>query len=427
MQKLQEKLRKLAGKLPDSPGIYKFIGAKNQILYIGKATSLKSRVKSYFDKDLEEKRSPLIAKMVMEAKKVKFEKTDSVLEALLLESSLIKKLSPPYNTADKDQKSFNYVVITDEEFPRVLVMREREITPLIPLTLRGKPKETFGPFPHSSELKEALKIVRKIFPFRDRCRVPSLDQGEGYAKRGVGCFNYQISLCPGVCVGNITKKEYRKTISHIKTFFEGNKKKLIKDLEKEMGVLAKKREFEKASVIKKKIFALQHIQDIALIKRGAVVSNQQLVVRVEAYDIAHLSGIDMVGVMTVIEDGEINKNEYRKFKIKGQKNADDTKALKEVLERRFKHPEWRFPNLIVVDGGVAQFNTAKSIIQSLKLNIEVVAVTKDERHKAKEILGIKNLKNKKETENIKNQILLANSEAHRFALTFHRKLRDTLK
>jgi excinuclease ABC subunit C len=446
MSKSQEKIRSLTKKLPGTPGVYKFIGSKKEVLYVGKATSLKSRVNSYFGPKLGEKRSPLIEKMVGEAKDIKFEKTDSVLEAIILESKLIKSLKPKYNTADKDQKSFNYVVITDEEFPRVLVMRERELTlppsPLPPaLTQRGwLPKREgttpsilnkFGPFTSGSQLKEALKIIRKIFPFRDKC-TPG-------AEGGLPCFNYQLGLCPGVCIGAISKQEYAKTIKHIKTFFEGNKKKLIRDLEKEMKALAQKREFEKATEIKKKVFALKHIQDVAFIIEESGILNLESSFKIEAYDVAHISGSNMVGVMVNIENGEPNKAKYRMFKIRGQKNADDTKALGEILERRFKHPEWTFPNLIVVDGGVAQLNITENTLKNLQVSlgstkqverlkdIKIVAVTKDEKHRPKQILNIEKFKDLKlKIKELEKQILLANSEAHRFALSFHRKLRDNI-
>jgi excinuclease ABC subunit C len=485
MRESQDKLKAKITKLPTEPGVYFFLGPKNKILYIGKATNLKSRVGSYLTQNLVDKRSPLIAKMISEAKNIKIEKTDSVLEALLLESKLIKKFSPPYNSADKDQKSFNFVIITDEKFPRVLTMRERELKKLFfaaslenhgnfllkissvrrRRSSRGFSQEDgsnnlgiahiFGPFPHGQELKEALKIIRKIFPFRDKCSVPTNSSREQLSDRDwreregifqqkntpvarenrfVGtktkpCFNYQIGLCPGTCIGAVTEKEYKKTIAHLKTFFEGNKKKLIHDLEKEMASLATNREFEKAQQIKRKIFALKHIQDVAMIRdKKQEKGNGNF--RIEAYDVAHLSGTNMVGVMTVVENGEAKNSDYRMFKIKHQTGADDTKALKEILERRFKHLEWPLPNLIVADGGLAQLNTTIEVIKNLELNIAVVAVIKDERHKAKTILGIENLKSKinqspstKGVSGIENQILLANSEAHRFALKFHRKLR----
>jgi excinuclease ABC subunit C len=401
-------------KIPNKTGVYKFLGKKNEILYIGKATNLKSRVGSYFSKDLAIKRSPLISKMVSEAKSIKYELTETVLESLILEAHLIKKFTPPYNTADKDQKSFYFVAVTKEIFPRILLVREREIKTG---KLKFEVDEYFGPYPHGSELKEALKIIRKIFPFRDKCHPYTELKNNTKIKP---CFNFQIGLCPGICVGLINQKEYSETIKNIKKILKGNKKDLIRDLEKEMKLLANKKEFEKASIIKKKIFALNHINDISLIRANKEVSINNF--RIEAYDISHLSGTNMVGVMTVIENGEINKKEYKMFKIKEQSGADDTKALNEVLQRRFNHNEWNTPNLIVVDGGVAQLNTARKVLRKSEKNIPIVAVTKDERHKPKKILGIENLKDLK-IEKLKNQIFLANSEAHRFAIKYHRRIR----
>ena len=140
--------------------------------------------------------------------------------------------------------------------------------------------------------------------------------------------------------------------------------------------------------------------------------------RIEAYDIAHLSGMYIVGVMTVVEKGEAQKSEYRKFKIKGFHGVDDTKALREILERRLAHPEWQLPKLIVVDGGVAQKNVAEQVLRETSLKIPVIGVVKDERHKAKTLLGNSIIK-----DDYEKQIILANSEAHNFALSFHRRSR----
>ena len=193
---------------------------------------------------------------------------------------------------------------------------------------------------------------------------------------------------------------------------------MIRTLEKEMAVLAKKHEFEKAEKIKRKIFALNHIQDIALIKADLMsLEISSGLFRIEAYDIAHISGTNVVGVMTVVIDGEVDKSQYRKFKIKDDKN-DDTKNLKEVLSRRFNHPEWRFPNMIAVDGGRGQINAAKLVLEQSGLDfIKVVSVVKDERHKAREILDL-------EDRTLEKSVLLANSEAHRFAIKYHRLLRS---
>lgn len=416
-------------KLPNAPGVYFFLGLNKKVLYVGKATSLKDRVKSYFSRDIVRSRGPLIEDLIEKTKEIDYKKTDSVLEALILEANLIKKHQPIYNTREKSDKSFNYVVITKEDFPRVIFVRGRELEQkkFLPKDI----KYIFGPFPQSGVLKEAIKIIRRLFPFRDKCK----------PKSGKPCFNRQIGLCPGVCSGEASKTEYARTITNIKLFFEGKKKALIKKLEKEMKMYAKAQKFEKAGNIKKTIFALNHIQDIALIKNllsnpqgptlagmirleqgrqdSAQGSTSDDGFRVEGYDVAHISGTSMVGVMTVVEDGEVNKSEYRKFIIRDVNGTNDTLALKEMLARRLKHNEWRLPNFIVVDGGVAQKNAANSILKEHGIYIPIVSVVKDERHRAREILGDKTLRSKYE-----NEILLANSEAHRFAISAHRRRRQ---
>ncbi len=406
-------------KLPNTPGVYFFLGKKDKqkktILYIGKAGSLRQRVKSYFSKDIEKTRGPLIVQMLEKAEKIDFIKTDSVLEALILEASLIKKYKPKYNTKEKDDKSHNFIVITKEDFPRILVLRGRELEKK---TKDYKLQAKFGPFPQGSILKEAMKIIRKIFPFRDKCTPPKIN-GLNSSKR---CFNRQIELCPGVCSGEISKKEYAKIISNIKMFLSGKKNTLIKKLEREMNVYAKKQKFEKALKNKKTIFALKHIQDVSLIKENYKVGNRvSNFVRIEGYDVAHISGKYMVGVMVVMNDNAVDKSQYRKFKIKSVFGANDTASLKEILKRRFSHHEWRYPDLIVIDGGQAQKNIAEKVLKELDLNIPVVSVVKDEKHKPKNILGDKKIVNTN-----KKDILLVNFESHRFAINYHRNLRSKL-
>lgn len=408
-------------KLPDAPGVYFFLGPKKEILYIGKATSLSGRVKSYFSDDLIVTRGPLLVDMVTKAHSVKYETTDSVLEALILEANLIKKHQPHYNTESKDDKSFNYVLITKEEYPRVVVMRGKDLAENSPKafarggsSLGGKSlkfKATFGPFPHGQQFKEALKLIRKIFPFRTTC----LPAQPGEPHQGKPCFDAQIGLCPGVCTGEITKEEYEKIIQQLRFFFEGKKKKLIKTLEREMKMYAKAEEFENAEKIKKRLFALTHIQDVALI-RYEFRSPRSRSFRIEAYDIAHMSGTHTVGVMTVITAGEADKSQYRKFRIRSKTGGSDTDALKEVIARRFDHPEWVYPRLIIVDGGKAQKNAAERLLKTFGVEIPVVAVTKDEKHRPMKMLGERTL-----IATHGPAILLANAEAHRFAIKYFRE------
>ncbi len=393
--------------IPESPGVYFFRNARKQLLYVGKATSLRSRVRSYFNSDIEASRGPLIVKMLEEASTVAWEETDSVLEALLLEAQYIKKYQPPYNTRDKDNKSFNYVVITREAFPRVLAVRGRELFS----TWRDDDIQyLFGPFSHGRALKSALKIIRKILPFRDAC-VP---------ESGTACFNAQIGLCPGVCSGAMDEKAYRQRINHIRLLFEGKKARLLRELERAMQRAAQQEHFEDAADLKKKIFALQHIQDTALLGDSVRMSTGDGLNRIEGYDVAHISETDRVGVMVVIEDSESQKGSYRKFNIRTEKQGDIA-ALTEILQRRFAHTEWPLPKIIVIDGGVAQRNAAQRVLDEFGYGIPLVNVVKNERHKAGRLLGMT-----ARTQRAEKDILLANAEAHRFALAFHRQKRDRL-
>ncbi len=429
--------KQFAEQLPDVPGAYFFLDGKGEIVYIGKATSLKDRVRSYFVQDMLLTRGPKIVRMLERAESIEWQVTDSALEALLLEAELIKKHRPPYNTDVKDDKSWNMVVITEEKFPRVLVERGRTMqNEKCKMKNEGNQgrenreyniRKTFGPFPSGGSLKEAVKIVRRIFPFRDRC-VPYEDQKNSKKGNTLGmkpCFNAQIGLCPGMCAGKISAREYAKTIRNITMFFEGKKTKLVQNLEREMKREARALRFERANAIKKTLFALGHIQDVALLKRNLFEKDREAFAsvvgssyRIEAYDVAHLGGKETVGVMTVVSGGSAEKNEYRKFIIRGDTHGNDLAALEELLRRRFAHPEWTFPSLVVVDGGTLQYHVAKAVLSEYSLDIPIVSVVKDDRHNPKGILGPT-----RERDAFKNDILFANSEAHRYAISFHRKRR----
>lgn len=400
----------LTKKIPDEPGVYFFLGKRKKILYIGKATSLKNRIKSYFAPDLNEKRSLLIEKMVAEAITVEVVKTDSVLEALILETNLIRTHKPLYNTRSKDDKSFNHLVITKENWPRVLVVRGKD---LVNTFEKDHIAYDFGPFPNGQLFREALKIIRRLFQFYDTKN--PIDKERGKLAKGKIDFNRQIGLYPSLQ----SKKEYQKTIRHIKLFFQGKKRQVIKELEKEMFLLAKQERFEEAEVIKNRIFALKHIQDISLIKDDSRIYRDEKRIRIEAYDVAHLQGKDMVGVMVVIEGGEAAKAEYRKFSIKSINASNDTAALRETLTRRLKHPEWTHPQMIVVDGSTAQKNAAEKVLKEHNLVIPVVAVVKDDHHRPTRLIGQKQLLTQHKT-----AILFANAESHRFAITYHRNKRS---
>ena len=401
-------LKQLA--LPDEPGVYRFLKGR-QILYIGKAASLRDRVRSYFSADLSKTRGTHMEQMVESATSIAHDKTDSVLEALILEANLIKRHSPPYNAASKDNKSFNYVVITKEEFPRVLVVRGRD---LYQGTSIGAAKYVFGPFPHGLQLQEAMKIVRRIFPFRDAKCTPCVEQRK--SKRAVcrPCFNRQLGLCPGVCTGEVSKTEYGRIVKHICELFSGNFRGLKRSLAREMKERVKDEQFEQASVLRRQISSLEHIKDVSLIKAESRVSSGGGA-RIEAFDVAHTAGHETVAVMTVVHSGEKLTSGYRMFKIRMARN-DDIAALTEALERRLTHSEWPLPRIFVVDGGRAQLRAAERVLKRAGLLVPVVGVVKDERHKPAGLIG-----ERRAIEAFGSDILLANGEAHRFGITWHRR------
>ena len=441
--------------LPDEPGIY-FFKEGRTILYIGKAASLRDRVRSYFSKDLAESRSLPIVEMVKKTNAVTFVQTHSVLEALILEANEIKRNMPPYNSASKDNKSFNYLVITKEDFPRVLIVRGRElyqnwddaaITPRgdMPGSLRRHEsklsrrsslpgiKYLFGPFPQGLSLQEAVKIVRKIFPFRDSKCTPCVDQIEKYYQRKGklypsshsadavrrkvcrACFNRQIGLCPGVCTGEISKAEYAVTVRHIQQLFSGNFQGLKRQLVKEMKAASAAQQYEKADILRRQCSALEHIKDVSLIKNERISAGGGT--RIEAFDVAHTSGQETVAVMTVVDNGEIYKAAYRKFKIQTAGN-NDVAALTEALARRLNHAEWPLPRAFVVDGGTAQLRAAEKILKKAGIMIPVVGVVKNDKHQPERLIG-----DTRAIQAYERDILLANGEAHRFAITWHRRRR----
>lgn len=215
-------------------------------------------------------------------------------------------------------------------------------------------------------------------------------------------------------------KEYATVIRHIVLLFRGRKKVLITQLEKEMKSAVRLENFEDAERARRQMTALTHIRDISLIKNESRFATGGPVrggigTRIEAFDVAHTAGNETVGVMVAIEENQPLKSAYRKFRIRGFTN-NDPGALSELLSRRFLHPEWQYPRLIVVDGSTAQMNAAKRVLSKAGIEIPVVGVVKNERHQPERLVGDQKLIDAHERD-----ILLANTEAHRFAIVWHRK------
>ena len=417
--------------LPDVPGVYLFKRGR-KVLYVGKATSLRDRVRSYFDDDLIATRGPRVVDMVTKADRIAHEPTSTVLEALVREAALIKKYQPRANSDGKDDSTFLYAVITREDIPRVLVVRGKDVdfkSRVLKSDFNTNYSAIYGPFPSGAQLKEGLRLIRRIFPFFD---TPKPVGTKSKHHRANVEFNTQIGQYPRdirftlvspIGQTKVNLKKYRKSIRKVMLFLSGRGKELRRTIEKEMREAAREERFEDAANARRELFALDHIQDVSLIKdenrypqKSTVVENSGY--RIEAYDTAHLSGTNAIGVMTVVVDSTPVKKEYKTFRIRGVKENDDIASLREILSRRLNHPEWQFPKVIVVDGGKAHKKIAEKVLAEAGVSIPVIAVVKDERHRPREVLaarvaGISEV-----------DAVLANSEAHRFSLSRHRATRS---
>lgn len=403
--------------LPDCPGVYLFTqgkGKNKKVLYVGKATSLRDRVRSYFDIDLIATRGPRIVDMVTKADGLMHETTPTVLEALVREAALIRLHTPIANAMGKDDKTFLYAVITDENIPRVLAIRgaELDFKGKVVTTTGLKLTSIHGPFPSGYQLREGLRLIRKVFPFFDTPR--PVGEGSKFVKGKVE-FNRQIGQYPR----DLDRKSYMRSIRNVSLFLSGRVKALRQTLSREMKQAAAEERFEDADIIKRQLFSLDHIQDVSLIKEDR--EDRMQGPRIEAYDTAHISGTNAIGVMTVIESGMPIKADYRTFKIQGVSGKtlnNDIASLKELLSRRLPHTEWAYPKAIVVDGGKTHKKAAEEVLAEAGVFIPIVAVVKDEKHRPREVLG-----------SLRAGIsdadaVLVNSEAHRFSLAAHRKARS---
>lgn len=433
-------------KLPKKTGIYCFSNEKKKKLYIGKATNIQDRVKNHFQQ-------PGFKDYLFldKVKKIGYIKTDSEIEALILEAHLIKKYQPKYNVLWRDDKNYFYVAVTEGDFPRIFLTHQ-------PIKVTGskckvssiKKKgilntkykmlntEFVGPFVDGKALKKTLKILRKIFPYRTCKTLP---------KRP--CLWYQLGRCSAPCLlrsklaqeipsaKTKIKAECKENAKHILKILREKKTQVFKKLKKEMKKAAKSKKFEKAAKIRDQIFALEKVLNNAKIfeipkkeikyseiGKGLkkILKTKRGIKRIEAYDVSNISGKLATGAMVTFTEGLPVKEFYRKFRIKISNKVNDVTMLKEILSRRFKHLEWGRPDLILIDGGRAQLNTVLSCLKSGFKDIKVMAIAKRKNElyiKNKRPILLKNLPRE-----IFNLILQLRDEAHRFALTYHKKLRE---
>lgn len=550
--------------LPDKPGVYIMKNSLGEVIYVGKAKILKNRVRQYFQNS--KNHSEKVRAMVKNIAEFEYIVTDSEMEALILECNLIKKYSPRYNIALKDDKFYPFIKITtNEDFPRVYVTRN----------FAKDGNRYFGPYTNGTAVYEVMGLIKKLFPLRT-CKKAIVEGGEPTR----ACLNYHINLCKAPCAGYISKAEYWEMIDEIINILNGTDTSIIKNLKLEMEKAAEELEFEKAAKIRDRILAIElisekqkmftvkegdedfidlytdekdgcaqvffvregkvtgrehfmienisddpvkevissfiasfyggtaqipktiyvpeEIEDQELIekflteKRGSkvwikvpkkgdkknlldmvrnnakimldqfkekmveekelnksalteladVLGLDSLPVRIEAYDISNIQGVDSVGTMVVFENGKAKNSDYRRFKIKSVKGPNDYESMREILSRRFSHGleevnkikernlEYSkgkfciFPDLIMMDGGKGQVNIALEVLKDFGIEIPVCGLVKDDKHRTRGIIFNNEEILIRRASGLMNLITRVQDEVHRYAITYHRSLRD---
>ncbi len=441
-------------KIPHKPGVYIYKDRDGEILYVGKAIDLFSRVSSYFQENQIYPKTKALVEKIADVETIVVE---SELEALILEANLIKKFLPPYNIKLTDDKDYLYILITKETFPKVITGRKADLKTA---------KEFFGPFPSARVVRDTLKKLRRVFPWcSNPPKLGGRVQGLGFrsgrsgflengtlldndhkssevlAKTGQRpCFYRHLGLCPGACTGEITAKDYQKILTRFAKFMQGKKEDVIADLEAEMAECVKKLEFEQAAYIKKTIIGIHYILQqnkvSVYLENPNFVEDQnqrsleqlqralrltKLPERIECFDISNIQGTEATGSMVVLTNGEIDKSQYRKFKIHITGKPNDVGMHKEMMQRRLGHPEWPFPDLMIIDGGRGQVRGAKEELEKKGVDIPIFGLAKRLEwlyHPEEEIIKLP-------TSSLAIRLLQKiRDEAHRFAITYHRKLRN---
>ncbi|OGZ44882.1 MAG: hypothetical protein A3J54_00460 [Candidatus Ryanbacteria bacterium RIFCSPHIGHO2_02_FULL_45_13b] len=408
----QSLFSQIQNSIPRTPGVYFFRDKKHTILYVGKAANLRSRLSSYFLKSalLEAAKR----RMLHEAEHITWQETETEIEALLLEASLIKKHIPPYNIVMRDDKQYLFVGFTKEQFPRVFFTHQ---------PVKG---EFIGPFTESGAVKKLLRSLRKTFPYCT-CKI----------NHNRVCQRGELGLCMNMCCkkdSNATQEErivYAKNIRFLKNVLQGKQKHLLRQFRVQMNRVSKQQEFETAARLRDYIYAIERIfEHHSPLKKEYIVENQKglhelrLLLklptypkRIEGYDISNIQGTHAVGSMVVFTDGIADKNMYRKFRIRTVKGANDTAMLREVLTRRLAHAEWPLPDVMLIDGGRGQLNAARMVIPS---DLTIISIAKRE-----EELYTPERKTPFKLKEMPTSLLYllqqVRNESHRFAISYYRK------
>jgi len=417
---MNESLKEKIKSLPNKPGAYLFKNADGKIIYVGKAISIKKRINQHFQKTFENKQQA----MITEVQDIEFVVTKTASEALIMEDNFIKLYRPYFNVRFRDDKTYPYIKLTNEDFPRLHIARK---------ILPDKAKY-FGPYPNAASMRQIIKVLRQVFGVRT-CHIKHSHQSYGYL----------IGKCTDACVGKISKVDYAKQVGKATDFLSSKSGQIIKDISKEMKEASKGENFERARQLRDQIFALSKIRlhpEIviepnqvaeaedrmnisALEELKKALSLPNIPERIECYDISNLGQTNIVGSMIVFTNGLPDKKEYRKFKIKSLEGQNDVGSIAEVLDRRFSKVEtgeWPLPDLVILDGGKGQLSAGKKILKLRNLDhLPIMGLAK--RY---EYIFVPNRKEPIILRRFSPALFLLQrirDEAHRFAITYQKSLR----
>src|SRR5437762_1644668 len=457
-------------RLPTKPGVYLFRDAQGQVLYVGKAKSLRPRVRSYF----QAHGRPTKTQLPERVHDVEVIVTQSEVEALHLEQNLVKRYRPPFNVRLRDDKSFPYIAVTvEDEYPRVMFTRERHRRGVV----------YFGPYANAKKVRETLDVLNRVFPYRP-CEGPQPGRHSG-----IPCLDYHIERCLAPCVGYVSKEDYGAIIDDVIEFLSGETRPILRELERKMKDAAEGERFEEAARYRNRLFAVRHLaerqaadkravgtidvigiaadgdratvqvfplrdgrlidrygfhlenvegQDTATLLEAFAIeyygSAPSVPLRVECYDVSNIQGEATVGSMVVFQDAVAKKAHYRKFGVRGLDGQDDYAALAEVISRRFARMRdaaaedydesfAAVPNLVVIDGGKGQLAAALQAMQAYDLpRVAVISLAK----RIEEVFvpgRPEPIMLRRDSAGL--QLLQrVRDEAHRFAVGFHRQRRD---
>ncbi len=435
--KLSEKLK----QLPKKPGVYFHKNKSGEIIYVGKAAALNSRVRQYFQKS--RLRDPKTDLLIADIVDVDWIVVDSEVDALFLEAEMVRRYMPKYNILLRDDKSSCYIRINTKDKAPALSITRRPL---------DDGADYYGPFLSTNPVRKALKYLRKAFPYSTHTTLPSR-----------GCLQYHLGLCPGPETTEYDEITYKKNLIKLVMYIKGQRTLVIKDLEKGMLTASNNQQFEQAATIRNKINALKALQaqvlfgdreNMDLSKDHALIDLTELLTllkpprRIEGFDISHMSGTDNVASMVVFNNGAADKNAYRKFKMRLNGN-DDFAHMNEVIMRRLSSKNlkaWGKPDLILIDGGKGQLGAAIKARDEMNMNVpmiglakkfEEIVISKDHSNVEiddKKLIKLKGYKTDEsydfvildlpDNSHIVKLLQRIRDESHRFAVSYHSVLKQ---